>query len=71
MRVCAIAFQASQSKSWDTSDLKDLSGKVLLVTGANAGIGLEVSKELARRSGIVHMLCRYVSWYVSLRVSHE
>ncbi len=53
-------IQASQSKSWDTSDLKDLSGKVLLVTGANAGIGLEVAKELARRSGIVHMLCRCV-----------
>jgi NAD(P)-dependent dehydrogenase (short-subunit alcohol dehydrogenase family) len=28
------------------------------VTGSNAGIGYEAAKELAKRSGIVHMLCR-------------
>ena len=50
--------QAVQSKWWDTTDLADLAGRVHLVTGANAGIGLEVAKELARRKGEVHMLCR-------------
>jgi len=49
---------ASQSKSWDTSDLSNLAGRVHLVTGANAGIGLEVARELARRGGEVHLLCR-------------
>lgn len=30
----------------------------MLVTGANSGIGFEVARELARRQGEVHMLCR-------------
>jgi dehydrogenase/reductase SDR family protein 12 len=47
------------SKTWDrTQDAADLSGRVHIVTGSNAGIGFEAAKELARRKGIVHMLCR-------------
>ncbi|EKX41510.1 hypothetical protein GUITHDRAFT_95998, partial [Guillardia theta CCMP2712] len=51
-------LQASRSAQWDTTDLKDLSGRVHIITGGNAGIGFEVAKELARRNAIVHMLCR-------------
>ena len=36
----------------------DLTGKNILVTGANKGIGLEVAKGCARRGANVHMLCR-------------
>lgn len=35
-----------------------LDGKVALVTGANRGIGLETTAELARRGAIVLMCCR-------------
>eukprot|EP00802_Teleaulax_amphioxeia_P017649 Tamp_17813.p1 GENE.Tamp_17813~~Tamp_17813.p1 ORF type:complete len:379 (-),score=70.15 Tamp_17813:231-1340(-) len=50
---------ASQAATWDRSqDAADLSGRVHLITGSNAGIGLEAAKELARRKAIVHMLCR-------------
>ncbi|MCA9771262.1 MAG: SDR family NAD(P)-dependent oxidoreductase [Myxococcales bacterium] len=37
---------------------QDMTGKICLVTGANAGIGFETSKELARRGAEVHLLCR-------------
>lgn len=36
----------------------DLSGKVYIVTGANAGIGLETCKQLVRMGATVVMACR-------------
>lgn len=33
-------------------------GKVVIVTGANSGIGKETAKELARRNGTIYMGCR-------------
>jgi dehydrogenase/reductase SDR family protein 12 len=38
----------------------DLSGKIFMVTGANAGVGREVSTFLARNSATVYMVCRSV-----------
>jgi len=35
-----------------------LKGRTCLVTGANQGLGLEISLELARRQGTVYMCCR-------------
>lgn len=35
-----------------------LAGRVVLVTGANAGLGLQVSHVLAARGATLHMLCR-------------
>mmetsp|Transcript_72729 Transcript_72729/g.117971 ORF Transcript_72729/g.117971 Transcript_72729/m.117971 type:complete len:338 (+) Transcript_72729:126-1139(+) len=50
---------ASESLKWDVSqDAADLSGKVHLITGSNCGIGFEAAKEVSRRKGTVHMLCR-------------
>lgn len=35
-----------------------IDGKVVIVTGANAGMGKEVALELARRGGKVYLACR-------------
>ena len=43
---------------WTSTDIPDLSGRTALVTGANAGLGLEISRVLARRGARVLMACR-------------
>lgn len=43
---------------WEATDLPDLSGKVVLVTGANSGIGYAASAALAERGAVVVMACR-------------
>jgi NAD(P)-dependent dehydrogenase (short-subunit alcohol dehydrogenase family) len=44
--------------SWSTSDIPDLSGKVVVVTGANGGLGLETAKALAGAGAHVVMAAR-------------
>lgn len=44
--------------AWSLADVPDLTGKVALVTGANAGLGLEISRDLAGRGARVLMACR-------------
>ena len=39
-------------------DKRDLTGRVFLVTGANAGIGKEVSSYLVHKGAILYMVCR-------------
>jgi NAD(P)-dependent dehydrogenase (short-subunit alcohol dehydrogenase family) len=46
------------TEKWTAEDIPDLSGKVVIVTGANSGIGLEASRELARKGAEVVMACR-------------
>ena len=36
------------SARWTTANIPDLTGKVIIVTGANSGLGFEVTKEFAR-----------------------
>jgi retinol dehydrogenase-13 len=38
--------------------LKDISGKVYIVTGANSGVGLETTRQLIKQGGHVIMACR-------------
>jgi NAD(P)-dependent dehydrogenase (short-subunit alcohol dehydrogenase family) len=44
--------------AWTTADIPDLTGRVAVVTGANGGLGLEVSRELARKGAFVVMAAR-------------
>lgn len=45
---------------WTNKNIPDLSNKVFVVTGANAGLGLETTKELARKGAKVVMACRNI-----------
>lgn len=41
--------------SWIATDIPDQTGKIAVVTGANGGIGLETTRELARHGALVVM----------------
>lgn len=41
-----------------TNDSVRIDGKVVIVTGANTGIGKETALELAKRGGRIYMACR-------------
>ena len=43
---------------WTAADVPDQSGRTALVTGANSGLGLHTSLELARKGARVLMACR-------------
>ncbi len=43
---------------WSASDIPDLNGKVLVITGANSGIGFETARELARNGAETVLACR-------------
>ncbi len=44
--------------SWSVDQIKDLSGKTVIVTGANSGLGLETARVLAGKGAKVIMACR-------------
>jgi NAD(P)-dependent dehydrogenase (short-subunit alcohol dehydrogenase family) len=43
---------------WSPADMPDLTGRTALITGANSGLGLEVTRALSARGARVLMACR-------------
>ncbi len=44
--------------NWTLNDLPDLSGKVIVITGANSGIGYESARAFARNGAQIILACR-------------
>ncbi|KAJ6541978.1 NAD(P)-binding protein [Mycena vulgaris] len=47
--------------TWTTTDIPDLSSRVILVTGGNSGLGLETAKALLLHNAKVYLACRSIS----------
>ena len=43
---------------WTESDIPDLTGKVIIITGANAGLGIENTRQFSEKGATVIMACR-------------
>lgn len=45
-------------EKWTTEHIPDLSGKVVIITGANSGLGFETAKVLSQKRAITVLACR-------------
>lgn len=49
------------SNKWTQNNIPDLTGKVIIITGANSGLGLASTKALAAKGATIVMACRNLS----------
>lgn len=57
--VCGVINQSFPPKpEWGVEDIPDLTGKVVIVTGGNAGVGKETCKALLSKNAKVYMASR-------------
>lgn len=49
------------SKNWSAKDIPNLDGKIIVITGANSGLGFECSKVLAQKGATIIMAVRTVA----------
>jgi dehydrogenase/reductase SDR family protein 12 len=57
-RLYGPAGYEATAKTFSPGDLADMTGKSVVITGANRGLGLATAKALAGLNAEVHMLCR-------------
>jgi len=50
----------SRNRPWTAADLPDLSGKIIVITGGNSGIGFQAAREFAHKGAQVVLACRNV-----------
>ncbi|KAK0481149.1 NAD(P)-binding protein [Armillaria luteobubalina] len=59
VNFCRLLSQSfPPSPKWSADDIPDLSGRVIMVTGGNTGIGRETIRALLRRNAKVYMAAR-------------
>ena len=54
----SMSIEPLMKKKWNFNDMPDQSGKIVVVTGANSGLGFIATRELAKRNAEVIMACR-------------
>ncbi len=51
---------SSNNNPWTSDNIPDMSGKIIIITGANSGIGFEAARALAKKGAEIIMACRHL-----------